>query len=78
MKMVRQVKGYRVLEGLRGEEGVDLEALREAILRISQLVGDFPSINELDINPFVSFPTGRLSMAMDARIVLASSRPGAG
>ncbi|NIR46824.1 MAG: CoA-binding protein, partial [Gemmatimonadetes bacterium] len=52
-EMIRQVKGYQLLAGMRGERGVDLDALQEAIQRISQLVGDFPQIAELDINPFV-------------------------
>jgi acetyl coenzyme A synthetase (ADP forming)-like protein len=71
-EMIRQVKGYKLLEGTRGEKGVDLESLEEAIQRISQLVGDFPEIAELDINPFVVFEPGRRPMALDARVVLAS------
>jgi acetyl coenzyme A synthetase (ADP forming)-like protein len=71
-EMIRQLKGYRLLEGVRGEPGVDFGALQEAIQRISQLVGDFPQIAEIDINPFVAFESGRRSMALDARVVLAS------
>ena len=71
-EMIRQVKGYRVLEGVRGEAGVDLEALRATIQRVSQLVGEFPQIVELDINPFVAFEPGRVSMALDGRIVITS------
>ena len=71
-EMIRQVKGFKLLEGVRGEESADLDALAEAIQRISQLVGDFPQIAELDINPFLAFEAGRPSVAVDARIVLAS------
>ncbi|UCC48253.1 MAG: acetate--CoA ligase family protein [Gemmatimonadota bacterium] len=71
-EMIRQVKGYKLLTGLRGEKGVDLDSLQEAIQRISQLVGDFPQITELDINPFVVFEPGRRPVALDARVVLTS------
>ena len=70
-EMIRQVKGYKLLEGLRGEKGVDFNALEEAIQRISQLVGDFPQVAELDINPFIAFEPGQMSMAVDARVVLS-------
>ncbi len=69
-EMVRQVKGYRLLEGVRGEPGVDIDALLEAIQRISQLVGDFPQVAELDINPFVAFERGGRPVALDARVIL--------
>ncbi len=70
-EMIRQVKGFKLLEGMRGEKPVDFEALQEAIQRISQLVGDFPQISELDINPFVVFEPGVQPQAVDARVVLA-------
>ncbi len=73
-EMIRQVKGYKLLEGVRGERGVDVASLEEAIQRISQLVGDFPQIAELDINPFVVFDPGRHPVAVDARVILS---PGA-
>ena len=70
--MVRQVKAFKLLEGVRGEKGVDLDAIQEAIQRVSQLVGDFPQIAELDINPFVAFETGTDPMALDARVLISS------
>jgi acetyltransferase len=69
-EMIRQVKGYKLLEGVRGERSVDFEVLEEVIERISQLVGDFPQITEMDINPFVAFEPGKRSMAVDARVLI--------
>jgi acetyltransferase len=71
-EMIRQLKAYKLLEGVRGEKGVDIGALQEAIQRVSQLVGDHPQIAELDINPIVAFEPGRRPMALDARVVLSS------
>jgi acetyltransferase len=67
-EMIRATKGYRLLEGVRGEPPVDRELLRETLLRLSQLVADFDVIREMDINPFISAPRGATSAVVDARI----------
>jgi acetyl coenzyme A synthetase (ADP forming)-like protein len=67
LEMIRSLRGYRILEGVRGEEGVDLERLSEVIERVSQMVGDHPEIQEMDINPYLAFPEGQASVAVDAR-----------
>lgn len=68
-EMVRAIRGIKLLEGVRGEPPADLPAIEEAIQRVSQLVGDFPEIAELDINPLVVFEHG--TIAVDARIRIA-------
>ncbi|CAN5801607.1 acetate--CoA ligase [soil metagenome] len=65
-EMVRSIRGIKLLEGMRGEPASDMPALRQAIQRVSQLVGDHPQITEMDINPFLVFENG--GMAVDARI----------
>jgi acetyltransferase len=65
-EMIRSIRGFPLLEGIRGEVGSDLGALAEVIQRVSQLVGDHDRIVELDINPFLAFPEG--GMALDARV----------
>ncbi|HUF51169.1 MAG TPA: acetate--CoA ligase family protein, partial [Longimicrobiales bacterium] len=65
-EMVQSIRGVKLLQGIRGEPPVDMCAIEEAIQRVSQLVGDQPTILELDINPFVVFERGAL--AVDARI----------
>jgi len=71
-EMIREIRSYRLLEGVRGEPPADHEAMVDALLRISQLVTDFPEILELDINPLMVFEEGRGAMAIDMRLVLAS------
>jgi acyl-CoA synthetase (NDP forming) len=66
--LVRRVRSYPLLEGVRGQPGVDMDALVEGLLRLSQLVSDFPPIRELDINPLVVRPAGHPPVAVDARI----------
>lgn len=69
-EMVRQVRGFKLLEGVRGEPAVDLPLLEETIQRVSQLVANHREIDELEINPFLAFPSGRPSAAVDGRIIL--------
>jgi acetyl coenzyme A synthetase (ADP forming)-like protein len=71
-EMIREIRSYPLLEGIRGEPPADHEAMVDALLRISQLVTDFPEIVELDINPLMVFEEGRGAMAIDMRLVLAS------
>jgi acetyltransferase len=71
MSMLMGTRSYKLLEGVRGEQGVNLAAIGEALQRISQLVTDFPQIDELDINPFIVGKMGQDSVAADARIQLA-------
>ena len=49
---------------------MDFDAIATSLQRISQLVTDFPEIAEMDINPFIVAPPGRISVAADARITL--------
>lgn len=72
MAMLMGTRSYKLLEGLRGQAGVNLAAIAEALQRISQLVTDFPQIAELDINPFMVAPVGEESVAADARIQLSA------
>ena len=71
-EMMREIRSYPLLEGIRGQPPADHEAMVDALLRISQLVTDFPEIVELDINPLIVFEEGRGAMAIDMRLVLAS------
>jgi len=70
MKMLEQTKSFALLKGARGQASVDLSAIANALQRISQLVTDFPQIQEMDINPFMVGEIGQLSVAADARMTL--------
>jgi acetyltransferase len=74
-EMIEEIAGYRVLQGIRGREPADLDAIVEAILRVSQLVSDHGDrIEELDINPLRVFQSG--AVAADALIASRGSRAG--
>jgi acetyltransferase len=71
MQMLMGTRSFKLLQGTRGQAGVNLAAIAEALQRISQLVTDFPQIDELDINPFICGEMGSPSYAADGRIQLA-------
>ena len=67
-EMIRGVKAYKLLEGARGTTPAQMDQLRECLLRISQLVKDFPAITELDINPLIISEKNGEGIAVDGRI----------
>lgn len=69
-EMIREVKGYPVLAGMRGNPPADIDAIAGIIQKAGQLIADFPEISELDINPTFVFDAGKGAIAVDARIVL--------
>jgi acetate---CoA ligase (ADP-forming) len=69
-EMLHELKSYWLLRGTRGESPADIPAVVESMMRVSQLVMDFPEINELDINPLRVLEEGKGCLAADARIVL--------
>ena len=67
-EMIKSVKAYKLLEGARGTTPAQMEQIQETLLRLSQLVTDYPFIDELDINPLlISEKTGE-GIAVDGRI----------
>ncbi|MHA1914121.1 MAG: acetate--CoA ligase family protein [Promethearchaeota archaeon] len=67
-RLIESTKIYNLLHGVRGEVTSDLEAIVEVLLRLSQLVNDFPEIIELDINPLLAFIKGY--SAVDIKITI--------
>ncbi|MFU8771197.1 MAG: acetate--CoA ligase alpha subunit [Anaerolineales bacterium] len=69
-QMLSEIRAYALLDGVRGQPEVDKDAIVDTLLRIGQLVQDFPDIVELDINPLVVYPRGQGAIALDMRVVL--------
>ena len=67
-EMIASLKAAALLQGVRGEAGIDQPGVIDVILRLSQLVTDFPRIQEMDLNPVMAF-SDRI-IAVDARIAL--------
>jgi acetyl coenzyme A synthetase (ADP forming)-like protein len=74
-EMVESLKGVRLLRGFRGAEPADEPAFRDAILRISALVGLCPEIQELDVNPVKVLPGGVSAIDVRVRVDAVPPRP---
>jgi acetate---CoA ligase (ADP-forming) len=68
--MLGEIRAHALLDGVRGQPEADKAAIVDALLRVGQLVQDFPEIVELDINPLVVYPQGQGASAIDMRLVV--------
>jgi acetyltransferase len=69
-RMIKSIRGYPLLTGVRGEKASDVEIVVDYLQRVSQLVNDFYRIEELDINPMIVFDKGKGAKIVDARMVI--------
>jgi acetate---CoA ligase (ADP-forming) subunit beta len=69
-EMITGIKTYSLLAGARGAKPSDINALIDAILKVSRLVCDFPEIEEFEINPMMVFEEGKGALAVDMRLTL--------
>ncbi|MCR6690873.1 MAG: acetate--CoA ligase family protein [archaeon YNP-LCB-003-016] len=68
MEMIREIKGYPLLKGYRGQPPADENAIIDTIMKTSKLLTDFPQISQLDLNPIFVYEKG--AKIVDARIIL--------
>jgi len=67
-EMIREIKGYPILEGYRGQKPASIPTLEKLIVKVSQFIEKNPHIKELDLNPIFAYPDK--AVAVDARIIL--------
>jgi acyl-CoA synthetase (NDP forming) len=67
-QMIREIKGYPLLEGYRGQEPANVPVLEDLLLKLSDFVDRTPEIKELDLNPIFAYKDG--AVAVDARVIL--------
>ncbi len=73
-EMLAGIKTAALLDGVRGEAGIDKQAVTELIQRVSQLLGDLPMIEEMDLNPIMAFADN--AFAVDGRIRIPGQSAG--
>ena len=69
-EMLAQVRAHALLDGIRGQPPMDKAVIVDTLLRVAQLVQDFPEIIEMDINPLMVYHQGEGALALDMRLVL--------
>ncbi|MBM3791765.1 MAG: acetate--CoA ligase family protein, partial [Acidobacteria bacterium] len=67
LEMIRGIKAYPLLAGFRGDSGVDVEALVDVLIRVSNLACEHPEIREMDLNPVLAYAAGQKPVVVDAR-----------
>ncbi len=72
--MLSEIRAKALLDGVRGKPPVDKDAIVDVLLRMGQLVQDFPEIAEFDINPLIVYPKDQGALAIDMRLVLESEK----
>ena len=65
--MIGEIRAVKLLQGVRGQPGCDLDALAKVIVRVSRLPLQYPEIGEIDLNPIFLFPKGLV--VGDARVI---------
>ena len=68
LEMIREVKGYPILLGYKGDRPADLAAISEIIIRVSKMSLEIPELKEVDINPILAYERG--AVAVDARMII--------
>ena len=71
-EMFDSLKGKALLAAFRGAPAADVAAAIDALLRLQQLVQDFPAIAEVEVNPFILASRGAASVAVDGRLRVAA------
>lgn len=69
-EMIREIRGYPILKGYRGQEPANITALEDALMKLSGFIEQTPEIKELDLNPMFAYSDG--VVAVDARVILES------
>jgi acyl-CoA synthetase (NDP forming) len=67
-EMIREIKGYRLLTGIRGERAKDIGAVKEILTKLNRIALDNPEIREIDLNPVVVHEKG--ASIVDSRVIL--------
>ena len=67
-KMIREIKSYPILQGVRGRPPVDQQAICRLLLKVSEIIEAYPDIQEMDLNPVIAHEKGLT--IVDVRIIL--------
>jgi acetyl-CoA synthetase (ADP-forming) len=73
MEMIKQIKGYPLLTGFRGNPPVDIDAIAKTIMTVSELLNGVDDISEIDLNPVIAYPQGLV--VVDAKVLLSTNKP---
>lgn len=67
-EMIKEIKGYKILTGIRGEKPKDIEAIKDILYKLSEIATDNPEIEEIDLNPVIVHEKG--ASIVDSRVII--------
>jgi acetyltransferase len=76
VEMMKEIRAYPLLLGVRGEERKDIETVVDAILKLATVIRRCPGISDIEVNPLVVYDEGEGAVAVDARVLLAKIEGG--
>lgn len=68
--MIKEIKGYKLLEGYRGMPPRDIEAIKDILVRTSRIIADIDKIQDIDLNPIMLYEKGKGAITVDVRVIL--------
>jgi len=77
MAMVKEIRAYPLLLGVRGEEKKDVEGVVDTIIKVGSILQKSDRITDIEINPLVVYEHGRGVKAVDVRVLLSNVKKGA-
>jgi hypothetical protein len=67
--MIEEIRSMQILTGARGERSIDLDEIAEVIVKVGQIVTDYPQISEFEMNPLIASPV-RGTIAVDTKCIV--------
>jgi len=77
MSMVKQIRAYPLLLGVRGEEKKDVDSVVDTIIKVGTIIQKCKLISDIEINPLVVYENGKGVKAVDVRILISNVKKGA-
>jgi len=75
--MVKQIRAYPLLLGVRGEEKKDVDSVVDSIIKVGAIIQKCKRISDIEINPLVVYENGKGVKAVDVRILITNVKKGA-
>ena len=72
MSMIKEIRAYPLLLGVRGEEQKDMVVIADTIVKLGSVINKCKNISDIEINPLVVYEQGKGARALDARVLLAN------
>jgi acyl-CoA synthetase (NDP forming) len=76
VEMMKEIRAYPLLLGVRGEERKDIPSVVDTIIRLGTIIAQCPSISDIEVNPLIVYEQGAGARAVDVRVLLASVEGG--